>query len=127
MRCDRNQSTSARMSRLNPPNSRVSLDTAPPSPLINTVTTCFILCTSIPATRSWIGSIMPLPRLCSTCERLRVVRPETPCAAFATQANLPCVLHALLARQFGVRTGRMGPVSHRDIDRQTQSDLLPHD
>src|ERR1700741_1364771 len=37
MRCDRNQSISARMSRLNPPNSRVSLDTAPPSPLINTV------------------------------------------------------------------------------------------
>ena len=34
---------------------------------------------------------------------------------FATWANLPCGLQALLARQFGVRTGQMGPVSCRGV------------
>ena len=43
--------TKARISRLNPPNSRVWLDTAPSSWPIKMVTTCFIRCTSIPATR----------------------------------------------------------------------------
>jgi hypothetical protein len=33
----------------------------------------------------------------------------------AAQANLPYVLQAKLARQFGVRTGQMGPVSRRGV------------
>src|SRR6516162_2729346 len=37
------------------------------------------------------------------------------CAACATWANLPCVLQAELARQFGVRTVQMGPVSCRGV------------
>ena len=36
-------------------------------------------------------------------------------AACATGANLPCVLQAPLARQFGVRTDQMGPVSCRGV------------
>jgi hypothetical protein len=33
----------------------------------------------------------------------------------ATGANLPCVLQAPLARQFGVRTDQIGPVSCRGV------------
>jgi hypothetical protein len=51
MRCVCSQATKARMSRLNPPNSRVSLDTAPSSWPTKMVTTCFMRCTSMPATR----------------------------------------------------------------------------
>ena len=36
-------------------------------------------------------------------------------AACATWANYPCVLQAPLARQFGVRTAQMGPVSCRGV------------
>ena len=36
-------------------------------------------------------------------------------AACATGANLPCVLQAPLARQFGVRTAQMGPVNGRGV------------
>ena len=36
-------------------------------------------------------------------------------AACATGANLPCVLQAPLARQFGVRTDQIGPVSCRGV------------
>src|SRR6516162_8802853 len=110
MRCDRNQSTSARMSRLKPPNLRVSFDTVPSSCSSRMVATCSIRCTSIPATRLWIGSTEALLWLYSTVREASGGLARSACTRKRDKPIYHACFKLCLSDNLGYGLAKLGPV-----------------